>query len=79
MSCRCKVTKAGVDMQKRQEFRDKYKQEHILCPKCFSRNNTQTHLVFKIDLENLIDYKDLNNSVCTDCGDTHTVHERLSI
>jgi hypothetical protein len=39
----------------------------------------QTLAGYIVDLSKPEEYKDLNKSTCNDCGDVHTVHDRISL
>lgn len=70
--------KVDIDMTTN-EFLKKYQEEHRYCPKCGSDKYMTTLVAYMVDIDNLNDYKDLNNCDCSDCGDKHIVHERISI
>ena len=55
-----------------------YKKKHSLCPKCKSKESEVTNVMYRMDLNKYEDYKDLNESICSNCKDVHTVHERVS-
>lgn len=56
-----------------------YEEEHECCPKCGSTSHSSTYVgyipIFHED--GTVDYKDLNSSQCSDCGDWHTIHDRV--
>lgn len=54
-----------------------YHKEHECCPKCGSTDHSTTFMGFIMDSANRDAYKDLNNCVCSKCGDKHTYHERV--
>jgi len=66
--------------KKVEEFRKKYKKDHAYCPNpnCKGETYITTLAGYIIDVNNLDDYKDLNECKCTSCGDKHTYHERVA-
>ncbi len=68
------------DFEKHDEaeaFRDRYKKEHAVCPKCFSDAHMSTLAGFALHLDNLESYRDLNECRCMRCGDKHLAHDRV--
>jgi hypothetical protein len=61
------------------EFMKMYNKEHKVCPKCGSNKHTSTLMGYIFDNSKPDEYKDLNRCQCTNCGDQHTCHERISI
>jgi len=61
------------------DYRKKYNEKHKFCPKCGSIKHTSTLVGFGLQLDKKDDYKDLNNCVCSYCGDRHTTHDRISL
>ena len=59
------------------DFLERYLNNHKLCPKCGSPSCESTCVGYLVDMNNTDDYKDLNNCRCSNCGDTHTTHERV--
>ena len=55
-----------------------YMAEHKLCPKCGSTKHRSTCVFYRIDLDNVEEYQDINRCTCTDCGDIHTTHDRVT-
>lgn len=54
-----------------------YRKKHKFCPACGS-DNYSTTLAAYVLIEGQEDkYKDLNRCVCNQCGDKHTVHDRV--
>lgn len=60
-------------------FMKEYNSLHKCCPKCGSEPHMTTLVGYLLDLDHTEDYKDLNRCTCTKCGDSHTMHERISI
>ena len=54
----------------------KYRKEHEFCPKCGAKGHSTTLMGYPLKD---VDYKDLNICVCSNCGDKHTAHERISL
>ena len=59
------------------EFMEKYRKEHEVCPKCGGKEHTTTLMAYTMfsDVREL--YRDLNSCKCQRCGDVHTAHERV--
>jgi transcription elongation factor Elf1 len=71
-----------INMTKEQfkEFDDfmyEYYKEHSHCPKCGSKKYKNTLRGYDFFLDRKEEYKDLNTCICGDCGDVHTLHERI--
>jgi len=60
------------------EFMDKYNEEHEFCPKCGSKKHSTTLMGYPLIRGEEDKFRDLNQCVCTDCGDVHTTHERIN-
>jgi hypothetical protein len=60
-------------------FMAEYKKNHKVCPKCGSEKYSSTLAGYIFDHSEKDKYKDRNNCVCFDCGDTHIKHDRVSI
>lgn len=63
--------------QKYDEFMAKYHAEHACCPKCGGNGGTVTLVGYILDLDNTDKYEDQNRYTCGECGDVHTVHDRV--
>lgn len=62
----------------RSEFMEQYNSERICCPNCGSKGGySQTIARFIFDASNPESYKNLNNCQCSQCGNTHTFHDRV--
>lgn len=61
------------------EFMDKYNLEHEVCPKCGSRAHGSTLVDYVFYQDNPEAYQDNNSCTCSDCGDQHVTHERVSV
>lgn len=59
------------------KFMKEYHRMHALCPKCGASNHSSTLVGYILNLDKKEEYKDLNNCVCSNCGDKHTAHERV--
>lgn len=59
------------------KFMKKYKKNHECCPKCGTKEYTTTLVGYIFNSEDKGNYKDLNICVCANCGDKHTVHDRV--
>jgi transcription elongation factor Elf1 len=57
----------------------KYHKEHEVCPKCGHKQHSTTLIGYPLFSDKREEYKDLNSCVCSNCGDKHTAHERISI
>lgn len=60
------------------EFREQYKKDHEACPKCGHTGHSSTLVGYVLDLNNKESYKDGNQCVCSNCGDKHIYHDRIS-
>lgn len=54
--------------KRRDEFYQKYREEHRCCPNCGSRNYTMTLLGIPLNLDKADEYRDINSCHCQDCG-----------
>lgn len=61
-----------------EKFLEEYRQKHKLCPKCGGTGHSVTLAGYILDIDRKEDYKDLNNCFCGACGNSHTVHDRIS-
>lgn len=61
------------------KFMDKYKKKHAVCPKCGATGYSTTLMGYILNSDKCEEYKDLNNCVCSNCGDRHIRHDRISI
>jgi hypothetical protein len=61
------------------KFMRKYSKAHKVCPKCGSKMHSTTLVGYAFYSEKKEEYKDLNDCVCSKCGDKHTAHERISV
>lgn len=59
------------------EFMAEYRKKHAVCPKCGATGHLTTLIGYILNSDKRDEYKDLNNCVCTECGDRHTAHERV--
>ena len=59
-------------------FMKEYRIKHEVCPKCGTTPHMTTLMGFIFNSSNPDNYKNLNRCTCTNCGDTHTYHERIS-
>lgn len=77
--CNDCVNKIHESERIRNNFMNQYRKDHALCPKCKSSTHSSTLAGFIFYADKADEYKDLNNCVCSRCGDRHTTHERVSI
>jgi hypothetical protein len=63
--------------KKYKEFVNEYHKKHKCCPKCGGENHTTTLMGFTLIVGKEEEYKDLNKCQCSDCGNIHTVHDRV--
>lgn len=61
------------------EFMAKYRKKHEVCPKCGERGHLTTLMSFIMYSDRRDEYKNLNACECSECGDRHTAHDRISI
>ena len=66
-------------LQEHKDFMKAYHAEHEECPKCGSDKCRSSLFGFPLDSARPEDYKDLNTAKCMDCGDVHTIHDRVKI
>lgn len=59
------------------DFMNEYNSNHKYCPKCGAEGHTTTLVSYVLNMDKPEEYKDLNNCVCSKCGDKHTAHERV--
>lgn len=62
---------------KSDNFKKEYYLNHKFCPKCGNEGHSTTLVGYILDMDKKEEYKDLNNCVCSKCGDIHTAHERV--
>lgn len=67
----------GYSMSQYREFKDRYREDHAACPRCGATAHSSTYVNYILSLEKADEYKDLNDCICSDCGDRHTTHERV--
>lgn len=60
------------------EFMRNYHNKHKYCPKCGSESCRTSMACYSYNSDKPDEYKDLNRSVCTNCNNLHSVHDRLS-
>ena len=60
------------------EFMSAYRTLHEVCPKCGATGHSTTLFGYVLNWEKKEEYKDLNTCVCSECGDKHTAHQRIS-
>ncbi len=60
-------------------FMNQYHKDHALCPKCKHSAHISTLAGFIVNMNKLDEYKDKNECTCTNCGDKHITHDRVSI
>jgi len=57
---------------------DIYESEHKLCPNCGSDGSySMTLKGYILNFDKKEEYKDLNICTCSECGNSHTFHERV--
>ena len=61
-----------------QIFMKEYKLKHELCPKCGTKPHMSTFMGYIFNSDKPDDYEDGNRCICSNCGDTHTYHDRIS-
>ena len=59
-------------------FRNQYKKDHHVCPKCGSDHIISTLMACVLDLQNTNEYKDENNIMCMNCGYQGISHDLIS-
>lgn len=59
------------------KFMVQYKKDHEVCPKCGDKNHSSTLAGYVMCSDRREEFKDLNDCVCSKCGDKHTCHERI--
>tara|TARA_R110000772_G_scaffold62549_1_gene140552 strand:- start:9389 stop:9670 length:282 start_codon:yes stop_codon:yes gene_type:complete len=59
-------------------FSEQYDLDHELCPKCGSLLYTGKIITIPVNYNDLDDFKDDSDRVCSDCKDSHTKHDRVS-
>jgi len=66
--------KQGVEHDK---FKQEYKKTHKYCPKYGGTHGMTTLMSYVLVRGKEDEYKDKNRYTCSECGDTHTVHDRV--
>lgn len=61
------------------DFKKEYNEKHKLCPKCGAIQHSSTLVAYILYSDKKEEYKDLNACVCSECGDKHTAHDRISV
>ena len=62
-----------------ENFMKEYYANHELCPKCGTKPHKTTLIDYVFNSSEPDEYKDLNRCTCSNCGDVHTCHERISL
>lgn len=62
-----------------EEFHRVYNLAHAACPRCGGKNGITTLVSYALDLDESEAYRDRNHFTCSDCGDTHEVHDRVPV
>jgi hypothetical protein len=71
-------TDKHLEAQKlREDFMKQYKIEHAACPNCGDLRHTTTLVSYIYHSNRPDEYKNLNNCVCSHCGNKHTTHDRI--
>ena len=76
------MTKNEVSVRSRDEyhvFMETYKKKHALCPKCGAINYSTTYVGYILHLDSKEEYKDLNKCKCSECGHSHSTHDRIEL
>jgi hypothetical protein len=60
------------------KFMAEYETQHKLCPKCKAEEHSSTEVCYIPDMDHKDEYKDSNQCECANCGDIHTMHERVA-
>lgn len=60
-------------------FMKEYRIKHEVCPKCGTKSHRSTLMGYIFNSSKPDEYKDLNRCTCSNCGDVHTYHERISL
>ncbi len=66
-----------VQREESENFRKEYAEKHRYCPKCLAEGHSTTLVGFPMYSDKREEYKDLNDCVCSKCGDKHTMHDRV--
>ena len=61
------------------KFMAEYKKAHKACPKCNATTGNVTLMGYILDWSQPQNYKNLNRFTCSNCGDRHTVHDRVPL
>lgn len=61
------------------KFKKEYHEKHKLCPKCGALQHSTTLAGYILNPNKKEEYKDLNDCVCSKCGNRHTEHDRISV
>jgi len=59
-------------------FMEKYAIKHELCPRCGTKEHSETFMGCILDIEYPEEYRDLNICTCCGCGSNHVAHDRIS-
>lgn len=73
------MLKTNTNRDEYDKFMEQYDEDHKFCPECCSEMYGCTLVGYILDLDNKDDYKNLNRCTCVDCGDCHTVHDRVKL
>jgi len=65
-------------LKKHESFMDEYYKKHELCPNCGHKGHTTTLIGYPLIVGEEENYQDKNICVCTNCGDRHITHDRIS-
>lgn len=60
------------------KFRKEYSERHKCCPKCGSERYISTLAGYAMISGEEEKYRDENSCTCSDCGNKHIVHDRIS-
>ena len=60
------------------DFMKKYREEHKYCPNCGHDSCSTTLMGYIFNMGKPEEYQDKNRCQCTECGDVHIYHDRLS-
>lgn len=59
------------------EFMEEYYKQHECCPKCGQEEHSSTLVGYVFDHNKKDEYKDMNRCECMNCGDNHSIHDRI--
>jgi len=60
------------------QFMDEYNEKHKYCLVCGSTGYSTTLTGYIINMDNKDSYEDRNRCICSNCGDIHSFHDRVS-